>query len=386
MFWWTSRRQRPRASRHLPSRGDARRGPTPLPGVSSERHPARPRSPVRSEARACHHHTVPVHPSAIRRAAVAAAALALTLAPGSAVGPPPRRTRSTYASRWRTLPPSRSGPHRSSGPARCSRRTASRWTATTSSRSSVTATRSRVTASACAQGDVVKMTDVVKERKVKRREGAQGHRREVHDRAEAGRAQGRQHGSRRRPQDRRAADPAQRRAGEVARHHHEARPRAAPAARARRSRGLVRARRRRPQLGRARQLRVRRQPPRGQPGRLLRPLPVRHRHVAQRGRLRSPDRGLGRGADLPRQAALPAARPLARGPPAAACSERSGILPVHDGEADQGAQPPRVGRHGVRPRLRPCVDRPLRAPAVRQHLAGPGVAEHVPHERADRGP
>ncbi len=72
-------------------------------------------------------------------------------------------------------------------------------------------------------------------------------------------------------------------------------------------------RRRRPELARAGQVRVRRQPARGQPRRVLRPLPVQRRHLAHGRRQRQPDQRLPRGAALPRQTAVQARRRRAVG-------------------------------------------------------------------------
>ena len=68
--------------------------------------------------------------------------------------------------------------------------------------------------------------------------------------------------------------------------------------------GAASAAARRAQLGRAGQVRVRRQPARGQPGRLLRPVPVQPGDLALRRRQRQPDRRLAGRADSPRQDAL----------------------------------------------------------------------------------
>ena len=73
-------------------------------------------------------------------------------------------------------------------------------------------------------------------------------------------------------------------------------------------RGQRRRRRRRPQLGRARQVRVGRQPARGQPRRLLRPVPVQPVDLGLRRRQRQPDQRVAGGAAVPRQAALQAGR------------------------------------------------------------------------------
>ena len=72
--------------------------------------------------------------------------------------------------------------------------------------------------------------------------------------------------------------------------------------------GQRRRRRRRPQLGRARQVRVGRQPARGQPRRLLRPVPVQPVDLGLRRRQRQPDQRVAGGAAVPRQAALQAGR------------------------------------------------------------------------------
>ena len=81
-----------------------------------------------------------------------------------------------------------------------------------------------------------------------------------------------------------------------------------------------RADRRRPQLGRAGQVRVRRQPPGRQPGRLLRALPVLAEHLEVGRRLGQPDRRLAGRADRPRADAVQARPAPASGAAAATCS------------------------------------------------------------------
>ena len=80
--------------------------------------------------------------------------------------------------------------------------------------------------------------------------------------------------------------------------------------RARRPPALVGPGHRRPQLGRPRPVRVGRQPPRGERGRLLRPLPVQRGHLAERRRVRDAAPRVGGRADLPREDALQVPRPL----------------------------------------------------------------------------
>ena len=65
------------------------------------------------------------------------------------------------------------------------------------------------------------------------------------------------------------------------------------------------------QLGRAGPVRERRRPPGGLRRTLLRPVPVQHRHLAERRRQRQGQRRLLERADLPREAALPARGRLA---------------------------------------------------------------------------
>ena len=233
-------------------------------------------------------------------ASVAAAALALTLVPGSALRSRRTPTRSTYASRWRDQAPVEVATTPRVWPGEFLETQGvpvdgNDLVDVVRDGREVSGPRKRLR-----EGDVVRLTDVVKERKTKRERVSRGTVEVFTTELEPGRRKVVREG---RAGVRKVVALRTLHNGEPVKYRvvkkklvRDPRPRRVLVGQG----GVLRPRRRRAQLGRAGQLRVRRQPARGEPGRLLRALPVRHRA-----------RGAASAAPASRRPPRPPSRPTA---------------------------------------------------------------------------